>query len=130
MAAGIGLEPVTAVTGLVLAYLLHATANADKGTRVLRIYRAGVLDGYNDSAKRVCIAPHCVAVDADKPVVELVRTVVHQSDIADDDTPRAVDVDAPKGFDGKGGMASRFHPSEVERLPNHGLAGPACRNVA
>ena len=93
--AGINLEPITAATGVILARLLHTTTNADEGTNVLSIYCAGVLDGYNDSAKRVCIAPHCFAVDADKPVVKLVRTVVHQSDIADDDTPRAVDVDAP-----------------------------------
>jgi hypothetical protein len=75
--AGISLEPVTAVTGSVIVHLLHATPNADEGTDVLKIYCAGVLDGYNDSTRRVCIAPHSFAVDADKPVVEFVRSVVH-----------------------------------------------------
>lgn len=59
--------------------------------------------GYNDSARWGRIAPHFLAVDADEPVVVLVRTVVIQGDIADDDTPRAVDVDAPKGLNGKSG---------------------------
>ena len=99
------MEPVTVQTGLVLARLLGATANTDKGTDVLRIDCAGVLDGYDDSARWVRIAPHFVAVDPDKPVMKLVRTVIYQADISNDDTPRSVDVDAPKGFDGEGGKA-------------------------
>lgn len=47
--------------------------------------------------------PHFVTVDSDKPVMEFVRTVVHEANVADDDTARAVDVDAPEGFDGEGG---------------------------
>jgi hypothetical protein len=99
---------------LVFALLLGATANADKGTDVLRIDCAGVLDGYDDSARWVRIAPHFVAVDPDKPVMKLVRTVIYQADISNDDTPRSVDVDAPKGLDGEGGktiaVECRMHP--------------------
>jgi hypothetical protein len=98
-------QPVTVRTGLVLAFLLGATVNADKGTDALRIDCAGVLDGYDDSARWVRIAPHFVAVDPDKPVMKHVRTVIYQADISNDDTPSSVDVDAPKGFDGEGGKA-------------------------
>jgi hypothetical protein len=102
VAAAVSVEPVTVQTGLVLALLLGATANADKGTDVRRIVCAGVLDGYDDSARWVRIAPHFVAVDADKPVMKLVRTVIYQADISNDDTPRSVGVDAPKGSMVKG----------------------------
>jgi len=125
---------VTALTGVVLSHLLYATANADEGTDVLRIDRARVLDGYDDSAKGVRIAPHLLAVDTDEPVVELVWAVVHQGDIADNNMPSAVDVDAPKGFDGKGGkpiaVACRMHPvffgdkeSAISGLDNTGGHG-------
>lgn len=77
MTVSVRLEPVTAATGMVFIHLLYSTANTDEGTDVLSIDCAGVLDGNNDSARRICIAPHCFAVEADKPVVELVRTVVH-----------------------------------------------------
>jgi hypothetical protein len=114
VAAAVSVEPVTVQTGSVLALWLGATANADKGTDVLRIDCPGVLDGYNDSAGWVRIAPHFVAVDPDKPVMKLVRTVIYQADISNDDTPRSVDVDAPKGFDGEGAKATavecRMHP--------------------
>lgn len=128
------MEPVTAITRLVLAHLLHATANADERTNGLSIYCAGVLDGHNDSARRVCITPHCFVGDADKPVVELVRAIVHQGDIADYDAPRSVDVDATKGFDGKGrkpiAVECRVHPvllrdkqHAIPRLNNTGGHG-------
>ena len=110
----INVVPATVDTGVVVVLLLYATANTDEGTDILKIDCAGVLDGCNGPARGVGIAPHFPSIDSDKPVMKLVRTVVHQGDIADDNTPRAVNVDAPKGFDGKGGkpitIKCRVHP--------------------
>lgn len=108
------MEPVTVEACTVLALLLDAAADADKGTDLLRVDCASVIDGHNDSARGISIAPHSVAVDSDKRVMELVRTVVHQRNIADDDPSRTIDVDAPKALDGEGGkpitIECRVHP--------------------
>lgn len=110
----VSVEPVTVETSVVLALLIDATADADEGADVVKIDCAGVFDGYNGSTRGVRIAPHFVAVDSDKPVMEFVRSVIHQADVADDDAPRAVDVDSPKRLDGKGGkpiaIEFRVHP--------------------
>lgn len=116
------MEPVTVQTGLVLARLLGATANTDKGTDVLRIDCAGVLDGYDDSARWVRIAPHFVAVDPDKPVMKLVRTVIYQADTSNDDTRRSVDVDPPKE------RPVRAHESHVA-FPGGGQTWPASSDI-
>lgn len=114
MALVVGVEPATIETGVMVALLLEATAHADEGADVLKIHCARVFDRYNDSASGVRIAPQIVAIDSNKPVVEFVRTVVHQANISHDDTPGAVDVHTPKGFDGKGGkpiaVERRVHP--------------------
>lgn len=114
MAAGVSTEPVTVGAGLVLTRLLDVTTKADEGAYVLRVQRARVLYRYNDSAGGVCIPPHFVAVDSHQPVMKFVRTVVHQRDIADNDASSTIDIDAPKGFDCKGGkpiaVECRVHP--------------------
>jgi hypothetical protein len=99
----VSVEPVTVETGVVLAFLLDATADADEGTDVLKIDCAGVFYGYYDSTRSVRITPHFVAVDSDKPMMEFVRSIVHEADVADDDAPRSVDVDVPEGFNSKAG---------------------------
>lgn len=114
MAASVSTKPATVEAQLVLATLLDAAANADERADILSIDCAGVFDRHNDSTGGVRIAPHFVTVESDKPMMEFVRTVVHEANVADDDPPRAVDVDAPEGVDSKWGkpeaVECRMHP--------------------
>ena len=114
MAASVSLEPLTVKAELVLATLLDAIFNADERADILKIDCAGVFDRHDDSTRRVRIVPHFVTVDSDKAVMEFVRTVVDEANVADDDAPGTVDVGAPEGVDGKGGkpivVECRVHP--------------------
>ena len=120
------MKPVTFDTGVVFALLRYAAANADEGPDGLGIDCTGILDGYDHSAGRVRVAPHSVAADSDKAVMELVRTVVHKAHIADDDTAGAVNVDEANGFDGKSGkpiaVECGVHPVFF-RDEQHAVAG-------
>jgi hypothetical protein len=112
------MKPSAIDTSSVIPLLLYTAAEADQRPDififVFVIEGAGIFKQDNDPTRRISVAPHLVAIDPHESVVEIVKTVIHEGDIANHNAPGAIDIDVTEGLNREArepkAVEGRMHP--------------------